>query len=794
MIVVDKTPCCFHPISYWYTTARIVIGMIKNVKLSSDQVRKSYEHMVFSSTTTLINGCILVLILRTQIPALKLWLWLAGALSITLTKLMLYRGYCKTAPSHLATIKWKNYFIVSLFFTGILWGTAALFLFPPASIGHQAFIAFVTGGMVAGAVGSYTAVLGAFFFFSIPALLPIIIRFFLLGSEIHMAMGTMTLLFLSIMSLVALRTHKTYVKLLSLRYENSNLVEGLQQEVIQRKRAEEDLHKKNQQIEEIVETRTAELKSAVEQLSEEIQIRQRTQEALRKGDEKYRELVENIKDILFSIDHHGRVTYISPVVESVFDYRPEEVMGKQFYEFVDASDHVRMKNNFEQALQKSLPKTEAREYRFLSKSGRMKWCRTSVRPIEENGKVCGMQGILADITESKLLEEQLHRAQKMEALGTLAGGVAHDLNNILSGIVSYPELLLLDLPQDSPLRKPLATIKAAGEKATAIVQDLLTLSRRGVSATDLLNLNHMINEYLQSPRFKSLRQRYPNIRVKRDLHPALFNLIGSRDHILKTLVNLVTNAAEAMPAGGNITISTTNQYFEDKPAAGFESVTEGEYVMLTVTDAGIGIEEEDLARIFEPFYTKKVTGRGESGLGMAVVWGTVKDHGGFINVKSSKNSGTRFQLFFPATRQPMTQHGNTQPLDLHTYMGNGELILVIDDVEQQREIASKMLIRLNYRPEAADSGEAAIKYFAEKKPDLIILDMIMKPGIDGFETYQELLKINPHQKAIIVSGYSETEQVRKTQALGAGKYIKKPYTIETLAMAIREELKAEAEK
>lgn len=720
-------------------------------KLLADQVADLYDHTVYGSAATLINGSILVFVLRDRVAPLNLVLWLGGAVLVSVIRLSLYWGYRRAGTLHLDTVYWKRLFLGSILLAGVLWGAAAIALFPADAIGHQAFVALVIGGMVAGAVSSFTAVSFAFYLFSVPALTPIIVGFFLLGSEIHIAMGSMTLLFLSIMCLFALRNHRNCVRLLSLRYENSELVEELRQEITQRKQAEAEL-------------------------------RQRNQEALRRGEERYRELVENINDVLFTMDRSGRITYISPVVETVFGHRPQDVQGKRYREIIHAEDLPQAEQDFEKAL---VNKAVVNEYRIINPSGQLQWCRSSVRPIEEDNHVVGIQGILADITQSKLLEEQLLRAHKMEALGTLAGGVAHDLNNILCGIVSYPDLLMLDLPPDSALREPLATIKSSGEKATAIVQDLLTLARRGVAATELLNLNHIIEEYLHSPEFKALQSFYPDIRIKRDLQSDLFNLVGSRVHLAKTLMNLVANAAEAMPTGGTITIETANLY-TDQLLTGFESVAEGEYVVLTVADVGVGIEEKDLARIFEPFYTKKAMGRSGSGLGMAVVWGTVKDHGGYINAKSRKGAGSCFELLFPATRRELP--ASVPPVPYEAYLGRGQTILVIDDVKQQRDIAARMLTRLGYLPHTVAGGEAAIDYLREKSADLILLDMIMAPGIDGLETYREILKINPHQKAIIVSGYSETEQVCKTQALGAGRYIKKPYTLETIGMAIKKEL------
>ena len=708
--------------------------MIDKEMLFVDKVRKLYDHTVFGSAATLINGTVLVFILRGRVPLSNLISWLGCALLLSIVRLSLNWSYRKTTPSYAETVTWRNLFVASLFLSGILWGAAGIVLFPSDSIGHQAFVAFVAGGMVAGAAGSFTSVLSAFFLFSIPALLPIIVRFFLMGDEIHLAMGTMALIFLLIMSLTAFQAHADYVRSLSLKYENRELLEA--------------------------------------------------QDALRKGEEKYRELVENINDILFTIDGNCIVLYMSPVVEPVLGYRPEELTGEKFSKFVSPNDRPSIEADFKRALEKNI---EAKEYRFFDKSGKIKWCRISTRPIANNDSATGIQGILADITESKLLEEQLRRAQKMEAIGNLAGGVAHDLNNILSGLVGYPDLLLLDMTPDSPLRGPISTIKASGERAAAVVQDLLTLARRGVPVSETLNLNRIVEEYLESPGFRKMESNHPRIRVETNLQEDLLNMTGSRVHLSTTLANLLANAAEAMPDGGTVVVKTENRY-ADAPVAGFDTVAEGEYVVLTVEDSGVGIEEEDLARIFEPFYTKKVMGRSGSGLGMAVVWGTVKDHGGYINAKSDKDSGSIFELFFPATRKSLPIE--TIKPSRKAFAGKGQLVLVIDDVKEQREIATKILLRLGYRAKTVAGGEEAVDFVSETKPDLILLDMIMDPGIDGYETYRRILKINPGQKAIIVSGYSETEQVRKTLSLGAGRYIRKPYTLETIGMAIKTELEA----
>jgi PAS domain S-box-containing protein len=390
-----------------------------------------------------------------------------------------------------------------------------------------------------------------------------------------------------------------------------------------------------------------------------------------------------------------------------------------------------------------------------------------------------------DLRDRKELEHKLLQARKMEALGVIAGGVAHDLNNILSGITSYPDLLLMDLPADSPMVKSLSTIKKSGEKAVATVQDLLTLARRGVSVMEVVNLNNLIKEYVKSPEHKKIVSLYKNVEIQTRLEAEELNIMGSPYHLNKTILNLVINAAEAMPDGGTISIITENLYI-DKAARRYEIIEEGDYEMLSVSDNGSGIPAADMEKLFEPFYTKKKLGRSGTGLGLPVVWGTVKDHKGFIDVISKEGKGTTFCLYFPVTREELPREKHF--LTIEEYRGNGESVLVVDDVLEQREIASMMLEKLGYNVDSVSSGEEAYDYVKEKQVDLLVLDMIMNPGIDGLETYKRILKINPTQKAIITSGFSVTKRVRKAQELGAMTYIKKPYSLEKIGIAVRKAL------
>ncbi len=535
-----------------------------------------------------------------------------------------------------------------------------------------------------------------------------------------------------------------------------------------------------------LEKERSHLINAKEELEREVEERKQAQEALRKSENKFQDLYDNAPDMYVSVDAKtAKIINCNQTLADASGYTKEEIIGRPIFDMYMTDSAERVKKNVFPVFVKS-GTIEGEELQLRRKDGRTIDVSLSVSAVrDEKGDIIHSRSSWRDISEKKKLETQLQRAHKMEAIGTLAGGVAHDLNNVLSAQVSYPDLILMDLPEDSPLRKPILTIQQSGQKAAAIVQDLLTLARRGVVTKEVTNLNQMVNSYLESPECEKLKEFHPDAKIESDLDPHLLNTMGSPVHLLKTVMNLVNNAAEAMPDGGNIFISTESKYI-DKTFRGYDNVKEGDYVILAVSDSGTGISAGDLGRIFEPFYTKKVMGRSGTGLGMAVVWGTVKDHKGYIDVQSTEGKGTTFTLYFPVTRKAIGEKEGALPIE--EYMGKGESILVVDDVEEQREIAFRILKTLGYSVTSVSSGEDAVKYMRDNSADLLVLDMIMDPGIDGHDTYKKIQELHPGQKAIIASGFSETERVKKVQGLGAGKYIKKPYTLEKIGLAVREEL------
>ena len=558
----------------------------------------------------------------------------------------------------------------------------------------------------------------------------------------------------------------------------------LKAEIGEREKAEEELRVHQGQLEDLVRDRTSELRETNRFLKQEIEERK---QAVRRLEQNEQRLAVILRASPVGIGH---------VVNRKLDWANEmmyQILGYEQGSLLHQDASILYQNDVEyQRVGKLLEEVIARGEtgqvitRWRRKDGTLIDCSLRAHPLKANEPGQGMIVAVSDISEARGLEEKLQRAQKMEVLGTLAGGVAHDLNNILSGLVSYPELILLDLPESSPLRKPLLAIQRSGQEAAAIVQDLLTMARRGVAATEIVNVNTIISNQLATPEFEQMLRYHPNVKLKIDISENVANIKGSGPHLAKTVMNLINNAAEAMPDGGTICISTEN-VAENQIRSGYEKVAEGEYIAITVVDEGVGISQEEMAHIFEPFYTKKKMGRSGSGLGMAVVWGTVRDHQGYIDIVSEPGRGSSIILYFPVTHDVVSEE--IMSSSLAAYMGGGESVLVVDDSAAQREIAQAILARLNYSVDTVSSGEEAVKHVTESPVDLLILDMIMEPGIDGLETFRRISAITPNQKLVIVSGFSETEKVYDLQQMSGGEYLKKPYTIEQIGKAVQKALK-----
>ncbi len=485
-----------------------------------------------------------------------------------------------------------------------------------------------------------------------------------------------------------------------------------------------------------------------------------------------------IGDIILLLDAEGSIIQANKAALTMFNLEETALVGTHFSEFCCDDNPI----------YRSLEDLQPHSAEIESIRFNKVFFASSFPICTEEGQLHRIIHIAHDITERRKLEEQLARSQKMEAIGLLAGGVAHDLNNILSGIVSYPDIIIPRLPEGSQVRIQVEAMRKSGLQAAEIVADLLTLARGVAASKKVVDLNGLILDHLESPESEKLKAQYPLVTILTHFDTDLLHCYCSPVHIKKSLMNLIVNAVEAIDDKGEIHISTANSFFTPAEAKQLELADE-KYALLKVADTGPGIPPEDLERIFEPFYTKKEMGKSGTGLGLAVVWNTVQDHNGAIAVESDSD-GTIFTMSLPTTEEKM--HMDDEEQDVVQLKGHGETILIVDDEEQQRDIAMHFSTTLGYEPTAVESGENALAYLEKKDVDLVILDMLLGAGITGRQTYEKIIRIHPNQKALIVSGYSTDSEVDKTQQLGAGGFIKKPYTLPQLGRAIQGVLKGKA--
>jgi two-component system cell cycle sensor histidine kinase/response regulator CckA len=504
--------------------------------------------------------------------------------------------------------------------------------------------------------------------------------------------------------------------------------------------------------------------------------------------EKTKNYLENIlfsmSDAIFVIDLQGSIDICNQGSQSLVGSEQDEMVGQPLHTFLTeetCTAWVQQLGSDEEAeplqnQETSLQTAYDEKIPVLA----------SASPIrDEEGEVHGAVFVLRDLRERKKLEEQVYRSKRMESIGLMAGGVAHDLNNILAGIIGYPELLLKTLPENSTLREPLEAIWESGQRAAMVVADLLTVARGAAIVKEVRDINALIKEYLDSPEHKKLNALYPEILFAHRFKATQADIFCSPLHIKKCLMNLVTNAAEAVVGNGAVTLTTRNKQVDETNALEYEIAT-GEYIVLCVEDTGSGIPEKDLQHIFEPFYTKKVMGRSGTGLGLTVVWNTVQDHESKIFVTSDEK-GTCFQVYFPVNKEKSVVIEEIQQEETAERSGT---ILIVDDEPQLRDIAARMLKSLSYTVDSVCSGELAIKSILDKPVDLIVIDMQMEPGMNGYDTYLEISKIYPEQKAVIVSGFSDSADVKATLKLGANGFIKKPYSLDQLGTAVNEALRS----
>lgn len=504
--------------------------------------------------------------------------------------------------------------------------------------------------------------------------------------------------------------------------------------------------------------------------------RDHTLEALWASEERLREIATNVPDWIFELDGATRCTYSNPSVEHILGYSSDQVLGKPCLDFIHPEDRAAAAA----ALDRSAVAQDASTNllaRALARDGRTVWLECSVSPrVDHQGGIVGFLGVGRDVTERVMLEERLLRAQRLETAGRVAGQVAHDFNNLLAPMVGYPELIRMQLPADHPAAAYCDNMILAAQQMAEINEDLQALGRRGHFNQEPTDLNRLLTRSIEQ-----LGDLPSTLQLDLRLAPDIPPVQGSAAQLQRLVTNLLTNAREATVDAGTITVVTENLYL-DRPVVGHAEVPIGQYVRLRVSDTGPGIAPEIRARIFDPFFTTKTTDRRGSGLGLSVVEAIVEDHEGYLDLETEPGRGTTFSVYLRPSPVPISEEQQVELLP------GIESVLIVDDDKIQRDVTSEMLASLGYRVDAVASGEEAVAYCRERPVDLLLLDMVIPPGIDGAETYQRVVDQRPGQRAILLSGFAETNRVRVAQALGAGRFLRKPVLLAVLSQAVRGEL------
>ena len=504
----------------------------------------------------------------------------------------------------------------------------------------------------------------------------------------------------------------------------------------------------------------------------------RTEKALRKSEQEKEAILNSMSEAVVYQDTEHRIMWANRVASRSAGVTPEELVGRHCYEMW----HQRSKSCPGCPVEKTYETGQPEEAKMTTPDGRL-WVFRGYPVRDENDDITGAVEVALEITERKRAEEekkklaaQLQQAHKMEAIGTLAGGIAHDFNNLLMGIQGNASLMLMDMDSTHPHYEQLKKIEKQVKSATRLTSQLLGYARKGKYRVKSINLNQAVSE--TSNTFSRIRK---DITIYRELAENLFSIEADQGQIEQVLLNLLINAGDAMPGGGDLILKTMNTTHEDMKGK-LHDPKPGNYVLLKVTDTGTGMHEKTVKCVFDPFFTTKEMGRG-TGLGLASAYGIIKSHRGYIDVESQKGRGTTFTIYLPESKKSVEK---TVESAKQIIKGTGT-ILFVDDEPMNLDIGVKLLKSLGYSVLEANGGRDAIEVYKSNKDkiDMVILDMIM-PEMGGSEAYDRMKEINPDVKVLLSSGYSIDGQAKKILERGCDAFIQKPFTMKQLSQYIRQ--------
>ncbi len=519
-------------------------------------------------------------------------------------------------------------------------------------------------------------------------------------------------------------------------------------------------------------------------ISWDVTERKRTEEALRASEERYRTLFEQARDVIYITTREGRIVDVNPAASELLGYTREEFAELDVMNtYVDPDDRRRFREEIEK-------KGAVRDFevKLRKKNGQEMDCLlTSTEWRGDDGSVLGYQGSIRDVTEHRRserekekLQAQLLQVQKMEALGTLTAGVAHDFNNILTSIQGYTELAMMKMEESSPLYSNLSQVHHASLRAADLVRQLLLFSRKQPMTLVHLNVNRTVDNLMK------MLQRLigEDVAVETDLASDIWTVQGDAGNIEHVIMNLAVNARDALPKGGRLTIKTENVVVDEEFCKVVPEARPARFVCLSVTDTGTGIDQGILEHIFEPFFTTKETGRG-TGLGLSVVYGIVKQHEGWINVYSEPGQGTTFRVYLPACFGTPEEEV-AEPISLDELQGDGQRILLVEDDEKVRSFAARALVANGHQVfEAGDVAEALALFRREKgRFDLLFSDVVL-PDENGLELANRILSLKPELPVLLCTGYADDKAHWPLIRERGLPFLQKPYALAALLKAVK---------
>ena len=540
-------------------------------------------------------------------------------------------------------------------------------------------------------------------------------------------------------------------------------------------------HRAHDMLEQRVDERTADLSKANLQLQKELDEHRRMEATLRQSEEKYRLLVENANDAIFVIQD-GMIKFANPSASAMTGYSTEELTNLLFTDMIHPADRQEViDQHFSRLSGEDVIANNT--FRVFSKTGKELWQQINSVTITWEQRPA-ILSFIRDITQEKRLERQLVQSQKMRALGTLAGGIANDFNNLMTTIQGNVSLMLFDVPASHPNYQNLVNIEKQIQRGTRLTAQLLGFAKKGHYRIQSLNLNDLVTETAEA--FGRTKKA---ISIQRHLAQNLASIEADRGQIEQALLNLYLNAADAMPGGGRLMIKTNNVNHEAIKGQ-IHGSRSNQYVQLTVSDSGAGMEKETQERIFDPFFTTKETSAG-NGLGLATVYGIINSHNGYIDVESAENGGTTFFIFLPVAETRAAPPG---PASDRIIEGHGTILLVDDEVTLL-EVGVQLLEKLGYQVLLADNGRQAVELYKRNRDqiDLVILDIIM-PEMGGDVVFDKIRQIKPDAKVLLSSGYSINARANEILNRGGSGYIQKPFTLQQLSQKIKEVLSARESK